>query len=83
VTIPRELTRRNLVVRGVYLNHLVGRELRVGEVVLRGVRLCEPCKHLEEVSGLRGAMRLLAHRGGLRCDVVRGGVVRRGDAVHV
>src|SRR5213080_3951664 len=39
--------RRNIVTRGVPLNHLVGREFRVGEVRLRGLRLCEPCAHLE------------------------------------
>src|SRR6185437_3655032 len=30
-------TRRNLITRGVALNHLVGREFRVGEVYLRGI----------------------------------------------
>src|SRR5437867_8391791 len=38
--------RRGIVTRGVPLNHLVGREFRVGEVLLRGIRLCEPCSHL-------------------------------------
>jgi MOSC domain-containing protein YiiM len=35
--------RRNLVTRGVALNHLVGRDFRVGEILLRGERLCQPC----------------------------------------
>jgi MOSC domain-containing protein YiiM len=43
-------TRRNLVTRNVPLNHLVGREFRVGEVRLRGIRLCEPCEHLESLT---------------------------------
>src|SRR5437016_5919811 len=33
--------RRNLVTRGVPLNHLVGQEFTVGDVRLRGIRLCE------------------------------------------
>src|SRR5216683_5566442 len=32
--------RRNLLTNGVPLNHLVGREFAVGEVLLRGIRLC-------------------------------------------
>src|SRR5918992_1495298 len=40
-------SRRNLVTRGVPLNHLVGREFKVGEVVLRGIKLCDPCSYLE------------------------------------
>src|SRR5690348_9639798 len=35
--------RRNLVTRGVPLNHLVQREFTVGSLILRGLRLCEPC----------------------------------------
>lgn len=75
-------TRRNVVTRGVYLNHLVGRELQLGEVRLVGTRLCEPCDHLAELTGLP-AIKTLRHRGGLRCDIVKGGVLRAGDRVTV
>src|SRR5262245_57036884 len=43
-------TRRNLLTRGVPLNHLVGKTFKVGNVVLRGIRLCEPCGHLEKLT---------------------------------
>jgi MOSC domain-containing protein YiiM len=72
--------RRNLVTRAVALNHLVGREFTVGEVRLRGIRLCDPCAHLENLSA-RGALRGLIHRGGLRADILAGGVIRVGDAI--
>src|SRR5258706_6765916 len=39
--------RRNLVTRGVPLNHLVGRDFVIGGVQVHGIRLCEPCSHLE------------------------------------
>ena len=73
--------RRNIVTRGVPLNHLVGREFRVGEVTLRGLRLCEPCAHLERLShpGIREA---LIHRGGLRAQILTDGTIRVGDPVH-
>lgn len=72
--------RRNLVTRGVPLNHLVGREFWVGEVRLRGVRLCEPCTHLEGLTR-EGVLTGLVHRGGLRADIIRGGAIRVGDAI--
>ncbi|HKA89712.1 MAG TPA: MOSC domain-containing protein [Haliangiales bacterium] len=83
LAIAPALTRRNLLVSGVALNHLVGKEFQVGEVRLLGTRLCEPCNHMEELSGIAGARKALIHRGGLRCDVVRGGTLRAGDAVVV
>jgi len=73
-------SRRNIVTRGVYLNHLVGREFRVGEAILRGTRLCEPCTHMEKLT-VKGAMRGLIHRGGLRAEIVKGGTIQVGDAV--
>ena len=72
-------TRRNLVTLGLPLNHLVGREFRVGDVTLRGTRLCEPCNHLETLT-LPGVRRGLIHRGGLRAEIINGGVIRAGDA---
>lgn len=76
------LARRNLVTRGVALNHLVGKTFAVGAVVLRGMRLCEPCLHLENLT-VKGAARGLIHRGGLRADIVTGGMIRVGDAITV
>jgi MOSC domain-containing protein YiiM len=74
-------SRRNIVTRGVPLNHLVGKEFRVGEVRLRGIRLCEPCSHLEKLSQ-QGAQRGLVHRGGLRTHILSGGMIRVGDKIQ-
>lgn len=81
VEISPEQSRRNIVTLGVPLNHLVGQEFRVGEVTLRGVRLCEPCSHLEGLTreGVRSG---LVHRGGLRADIIGGGAIRVGDEIY-
>jgi MOSC domain-containing protein YiiM len=73
--------RRNIVTRNVALNHLVEQEFRIGDVLLRGTRLCEPCAHMEKLTR-KGAMRGLIHRGGLRAEVVKGGAIRVGDVVE-
>jgi MOSC domain-containing protein YiiM len=75
------LSRRNIVTRGVPLNHLVGQEFKVGEAVLRGLRLCEPCGHLERLSR-KGVRDGLHHRGGLRAQILTGGMIRVGDTVQ-
>jgi len=73
--------RRNVETRGVALNHLVGERFRVGDVVCRGARLCEPCNHLQGLTE-EGVLDALVHRGGLRADVVESGTIRPGDAVE-
>jgi MOSC domain-containing protein YiiM len=72
--------RRNLVTRGVALNHLVGREFQIGEVKIRGIRLCEPCDHLQRLTG-REVIKGLTHRGGLRAQILTQGTIHVGDQV--
>jgi MOSC domain-containing protein YiiM len=72
--------RRNVVTRGVPLNHLVGREFTVGGVKVRGIRLCEPCSHLEALTG-HPVIKGLRHRGGLRAQILTQGVIRVGDSI--
>jgi MOSC domain-containing protein YiiM len=81
IVIEARAARRNLVTRGVPLNHLVGRRFRVGDAVLEGLRLCEPCPYLESKT-VPGIMDALRHSGGLRARVVEAGVVRAGDPIR-
>jgi hypothetical protein len=74
-------TRRNIATSGVPLNHLIDREFQVGAVLVRGTRLCEPCKYLEDLTQ-RGVMSGLIHRGGLRALILNEGVIRVGDPVR-
>jgi len=73
--------RRNVTVRGVALNHLVGQRFLIGTVLVEATRLSVPCHHLEEVSGKR-VFKALLHRSGLNCRIVRGGVIAVGDTVR-
>jgi len=73
--------RRNLVVRGIALDDLIGRRFRVGEVECFGQRRCEPCAHLERLTR-PGVLRGLVHRGGLRADLLSSGGIRVGDRVE-
>jgi len=76
-------SRRNLTTRGVSLNELVDKEFKVGEVVVRGTRLCEPCAYLADLIGDPGALKAMVHRAGLRCDIVTEGTITVGDVVSL
>ena len=73
--------RRNIVTRGVPLNHLVGREFLIGDVRLRGIRLCEPCDYLQKLTG-KEVIRGLRHRGGLRAQILTEGVIEAGAVIR-
>jgi MOSC domain-containing protein YiiM len=80
ITLPSSETRRNLVTRGVALNDLVGQVFQVGSVRMKGVRLAEPCNHLERLTQ-PGVLKGLVHRAGLRADILDEGVLRVGDEI--
>ena len=74
-------SRRNVVTRGVRLHDLIGRRFRVGELVCVGVRICEPCVYLEQLTG-KPVNEPLVHRGGLRANILVGGTIRVGDQIE-
>ena len=79
-------TGRNVVTRGVRLNHLVGRTFRLGGAILRGFELCEPCLvlggRLANASVKRHeVVKAFTHSAGIRAYVVESGQVSPGDNV--
>lgn len=74
--------RRNLVVEGIPVAAYRDRHVRIGEARLRFHRLRPPCGYLERMVG-GGAMKALAHRGGIGLTVVEGGTMKVGDPVIV
>jgi hypothetical protein len=81
-TVDFAATRRNVLTRGIDVNALVGRTFRIGDVRCEGRRLCEPCVHLDRLSG-PGLLRPLIHQGGLRVDVLTDGAIRVGAPIQL
>jgi MOSC domain-containing protein YiiM len=72
--------RRNVLTRGVRLNDLVGKEFQVGNIRMRGLRLCEPCTHLVRLTH-PATLRGLVHRGGLYAAILNEGEIAVGDSI--
>lgn len=77
-------TGRNVVTRGVRLNDLVDRTFRLGDAVLRGFELCEPCRNLgsrlatHDVSPPQ-VVKAFTHSAGIRANVLESGRIAPGD----
>jgi MOSC domain-containing protein YiiM len=74
-------SRRQVLVRGVRVNDLVGKRFWIGEVECLGTELCEPCLHLQRLTR-PSIIKELIHRAGIRADILSGGTIRVGDLVH-
>jgi MOSC domain-containing protein YiiM len=80
VHISPDQTRRNIITRGILLNNLVGKIFTVGEIQLRGVRLCEPCDYLADRTDPKIKQSML-HQGGLRADILSEGFIHTDDLI--
>jgi MOSC domain-containing protein YiiM len=78
--IDPQLTRRNIVVKGINLLAFKGKQFRVGEVILEYSGDCLPCSRMEENLGVGGynAMRGL---GGITAKIIKSGKIRVDDSV--
>ena len=78
--------RRNIITKGINLNNLIGKEILIGEVRIKGQRLCDPCKYLQEKLQENNTfknMTYLYKRGGLRCEILTSGKISNDDKIEV
>lgn len=74
-------SRRNIVTEGVDLNALAGKEFMIGAVLIRGIRLCEPCGQLAKTT-FPETLTGLVHKAGLRAQILTEGTIRVGDKIE-
>ena len=78
--------RRNIITKGIRLNELVGKEIIIGEVKIKGHRLCEPCKYLQDKLKQKNIFKNLSYfykRGGLRCEIRSNGKISVNDKIKI
>lgn len=80
--LPAELVRRNLVVSGINLLALKGKQFQVGETRLEFTGPCEPCSRMELLLGPGGYNAMRGH-GGITARVLDGGSIRLDDEIRV
>lgn len=82
--IPFEMqeTRRNIVVEGVDVYGLLGKEFRIGGVRLRGSEPTRPCHIPSAAAGKTGFAQAYHDRGGVRAEILSDGIVSIGDLVQ-
>lgn len=80
------VARRNIVVRGLELDPLRGREFQIesgdGLIGFRGGRPAHPCAWMDTMAG-DGVRKALIGRGGLRAQPLTSGTLRVGPAIII
>ena len=83
LNIPYLNFRRNIITKGIELNDLVGKKLKIGKVDVEGIDLCRPCRHLTEMLNQENILKEFLRRGGLRCQILSSSQIRVGDEIKI
>ena len=83
LNIPYIDFRRNIVTKGIQLNDLIGKKLKVGNVELEGIELCRPCRHLTEMLDQKSVLKEFMRKGGLRCQILSSSKITVGDKINL
>ena len=81
--IPYINFRRNIVTKGIKLNELIGKKIKVGDVSIEGIDLCRPCRHLTEMLDQENILKEFLRRGGLRCQILSSAKIKVGDQIKI
>jgi MOSC domain-containing protein YiiM len=76
---PASVLRRNLIVSGVDLLSLIGREFEIQGVKFRGTQHCAPCEWMN-LAFAPGAEQFLKDNAGLRAQILSDGMITVGEA---
>ena len=83
LNIPYVNFRRNIVTKGIQLNDLIGKKIKIGEVEIEGIDLCRPCRHLTEMLGQVNILKEFLRKGGLRCQILSSSNIKIGDSIKI
>jgi len=80
-SIPYQKFRRNIITKGIRLNSLVGREIFIGSVKIKVHELCQPCLKLQKLLGQNNFVKDMTHKSGIRCEILIGGKIGKGNKI--
>ena len=83
LNIPYIDFRRNVITKGIRLNDLVGKKLKVGSVELDAIDLCRPCRHLTEMLSQKNVLKEFLRKGGIRCQILSSSDIHVGDKIEL
>ena len=75
--------RRNIITKGIKLNQLVGKKIKIGQVTMKVHRLCDPCRYLQDLLKQKNLVKTLLNKGGLRCELLTDGKISINDNIEV
>jgi len=76
--LPPSSFRRNVIISGIDLNSLIGKEFFIGKTLFLGIEEAAPCYWMDQACA-PGTHKFLKGNGGLRCKIINDGQLFKGE----
>ena len=83
LNIPYLNFRRNIITKGIKLNDLMEKRIKIGSIELEVIDLCRPCRHLSEKLNRNNVIKEFLRKGGIRCQIINDGKIYLGDKIKI
>ena len=83
LNIPYLNFRRNIITKGIKLNDLLEKRIKIGSIELEVIDLCRPCRHLAEKLNKNDIIKEFLRKGGIRCQIINNGKIYLGDQIKI
>ena len=81
--IPYLNFRRNIITKGIKLNDLLEKRIKIGSIELEVIDLCRPCRYLSEKLNKNDIIKEFLRKGGIRCQIINNGKIYLGDRIKI
>tara|TARA_Y100000768_G_scaffold214753_1_gene161874 strand:- start:224 stop:667 length:444 start_codon:yes stop_codon:yes gene_type:complete len=83
LNIPYLNFRRNIITKGIKLNDLLEKRIKIGSIELEVINLCRPCRYLSEKLNKNDVIKEFLRKGGIRCQIINNGKIYLGDQIKI
>ena len=83
LNIPYLNFRRNIITKGIKLNDLLEKRIKIGSIELEVIDLCRPCRYLSEKLNKNDVIKEFLRKGGIRCQIINNGKIYLGDQIKI
>ena len=75
--------RRNIIVSGIKLNKLIGKKIKINNVILYIHEICQPCNYLQKKLSASNLVKLLVNKSGVRAEILSSGFIEVGNKIVI
>jgi len=73
--------RRNIIISNFKICEMIGKKIRINDVILRIHEICQPCNYLQKKLNSPNLVKKLVNKSGVRAEILSSGYINIGSKI--